>query len=892
MLQRFEARYVSVFARLDELLQVAAPTAANITQLRNNFPQNQAALGYFFARAQVGWVTQLAEGGFFSSPPDPVVDDEEGTAELPFWPQSRFLVRVGPAAAAESVDAARMIPETDNSRVNSDLVELALQVPAGQSVRLLPRVIASLGSRFGVLLPDRIGRLCHHLADGGLPEAAMELAEALLTRVPDGTGSRAAADTWSYAEILREDMPSVTRAAGFPALALLARVLDQAITAQTPARLAELRQDLSVSWIPVLDGYPAGTDTDPATALVIAVRDAATQLLDGRHASIDNVVAELESYDWPVFRRLSLVLLGSHGHDATDLVGAHLTDPATIRNFNLDREFLALAPRYCASISRDDQQRLLDLIWQGPEVDQWARRHQETYGEPPSAATIWQRVSRWQRDRLAAVEAILTPEWRTRYQELVTEFGEADPAARSPMAVRDISFTGPVTAGELVAAPIGEVVHLLTTWEPTADLLGPSRFSLASALGDAVQQDAARRSAEAEAFTGLPAIYVAAVLSGLLRALRGGTVLDWAATLQLCAWADEQAVAELADTADVTRREWRDSRLNALWLFEAGFQSADTEPPITAKHQAWTIIESAAHDPDPQAPDEADWYASGQSPSEVAISHARPQALITAVAYALWVRRHDPDADLVRFWELLDRHLDPQRQREPSSAARWVYGAYFPQLTRLDRPWAIDHQAQIFPVSLAARDLWETAWDAYITYAPTGPDVFEILDDSYELAVSRLDDTTTERRALARAYHLGRHLLTLYWIGQLTLHSHDEILRRFYQNVPVPVRVDLMRSLGRSILGTDTLDAAVAGRLIEFWEARIQAVTNGADPRELAGFGDWFAAGKLGDEWELQQLLEALHLVSRERVTLTSGFGRRTMVYAVDCEGGGSAARP
>ena len=36
----------------------------------------------------------------------------------------------------------------------------------------------------------------------------------------------------------------------------------------------------------------------------------------------------------------------------------------------------------------------------------------------------------------------------------------------------------------------------------------------------------------------------------------------------------------------------------------------------------------------------------------------------------------------------------------------------------------------------------------------------------------------------------------------------------------------------------------------------------------------------------------ALHgvLVSRERAILTSGYGSRTMVHGIDCEGGGSAA--
>ena len=867
LLQRFEARYMSVFSRLDELLRVTGPAAAHVTQLRNNFPQNQAALGYFFARADAAWVTPLAEGGYFSSPPEPVLHDEEGTVELPFWPQSRFLVRVASSAAAGAVDAALMITATDNSRVTSDLAELCVQVPADQSVRLLPRIIASLSSRFGVLIPERIGRLCRHLADDGQSGAAMELAEVLLGTVPDYTGSRGAADSWSYAEILREDMPAVTRTAGLPALALLARNLDQAITARTPTGLPELRQDLSVTWMPALGGRPAGSETDPATALVTAVRDAATQLLDAGDAAVGDVVAELESHDWPVFRRLALFVLCSDGHGAADLIGAHMTDPAAIRDFNLNREFLALARRYCGSISQDDQQGLLALIGQGPEIDEWARRYEKSFGEPPTVAVIRDRVSRWQRDRLAAVQAILSPDWQVRYQGLVEEFGEApDPASAPPMAVRDISFTGPVTAGELMAAPIGDVIDLLRTWEPPPNQLGPSRFSVASALGDAVQQDAARWSAEADAFIGLPAVYVAAVISGLWRAARGGTVLDWDAAVRLCAWADEQAVAELAAATGLSGAQWRDARLNTLRLLEAGFRSSDSEAPITGQDQAWTIIKNAALDPDPLPQDEARWYESGQGPGDVAINHTRPQALITAVACALWARRNEADADLAQFREILDHHLDPQR--EPSLAVRWVsvrwvYGAYFPQLAWLDRSWTVEHAAAVFPADPAESRLWAAAWDAYITYAPVAADAWGILDDRYQMAVERLDPGATERPELARAYHLGRHLLTRYWSGQLTLDSHDQMLRRFYLNAPVPVRVDLMRFLGRSIRDTDPLDAAVAERLIDFWEARLQAVQDGADPSELPEFGDWFASGKLGDEWELQQLLPALRLAGR-----------------------------
>ena len=45
-----------------------------------------------------------------------------------------------------------------------------------------------------------------------------------------------------------------------------------------------------------------------------------------------------------------------------------------------------------------------------------------------------------------------------------------------------------------------------------------------------------------------------------------------------------------------------------------------------------------------------------------------------------------------------------------------------------------------------------------------------------------------------------------------------------------------------------------------------------------------FQDGKLPGGWQV-------HLVCRERGILTSGYGSRTMAYAVDCECGGSAAR-
>ena len=316
--------------------------------------------------------------------------------------------------------------------------------------------------------------------------------------------------------------------------------------------------------------------------------------------------------------------------------------------------------------------------------------------------------------------------------------------------------------GELTALSADDLVNLLQTWEPSGDFLGPSRFSLASELGDTIRQDAARRSAEADAFIGLPAVYVSALISGLWRAVRDGAVLDWDPVLRLSVWADAQAAAELAGAADQDSAEWRDTRLNTLRLLEAGLRQGATEAPGSAREPAWTIIESAAADPDPSPEAEASAYEGGQGPGELALNHVRPQALVTAIAFALWARRSDPEIDLSRFHDLIGRRLDPPH--EPAQAVRWVYGASVAQLAHLDHQWTAAHATAAVPENPAERHLWEAAWDAYLTYAPVIPEVCAILADQYQTAADRLQPDATGQGSEARALRLGRHLLTRYWL--------------------------------------------------------------------------------------------------------------------------------
>ena len=495
VLKRFEDRYANVFNRLDELLKVQQPGRGHAGQLRDGFPQNHVTLRYFFERATPEWLVPLRDAEFFSSPPEPVPHDDTGRLEVPPWPQSLYLLRVASDRPSEVLETAVAIPATSNVLVNANLAELALRFPAGEAARLLPRVIGSLDARFGVLDPVGVGRLCRHLAAGGRPADALVLTEALLTRLPGSRGSRAVMDTWSFAEVLRTSVPAVARACGMPAVSLLARVLDETVTAQTPASLREARRDTSGWWRPSIEGQPPGTDTDPASALVSALRDAAAEAMSAG-ADLAAVIAEIESHDWPVFRRLALFLLSQHDGDGA-LVGARLADAAAIQDPALDREYLLLARRRCTAVDGRDRERLLALIDRGPQAPR--RRSLEQNGTPPSAAETRARVARWQRDRLAAIEPVLPPERLAQYRGLVTEFGAAPEQPAALPAVRDIAVGSPVPAGDLAASSTEDLVKLLATWEP------PRGKYRSSACGGRSRANAANHTRSAGSYRTRPA---------------------------------------------------------------------------------------------------------------------------------------------------------------------------------------------------------------------------------------------------------------------------------------------------------------------------------------------------------------------------------------------------
>ncbi|WP_158632357.1 hypothetical protein [Micromonospora sp. Llam0] len=232
-------------------------------------------------------------------------------------------------------------------------------------------------------------------------------------------------------------------------------------------------------------------------------------------------------------------------------------------------------------------------------------------------------------------------------------------------------------------------------------------------------------------------------------------------------------------------------------------------------------------------------------------------AVRAAIAYALCAKRADPEVDVSSAMAIVDRHLDIHVER--SLAVRATYGILIPELLMLDSAWTAQHLDAIFPTDTDQAAYWRAAWAALVERQWQTADTWTLLNSVFGRAIDDLDPTATDQYAVARATNLGHHLLRRYWFGTLTLTDQDQLLQRFYRNVPADVAAQLTRSVGMNLPKDEPLETALSGRLKALWKYRIDSVDlAGSDPRELADFDRWFVSGAFDDTWSLQQLLAVL----------------------------------
>ena len=844
---------------------------------------------YFFENLQSPeWIRPLAKKKFFSSPPPPIRDEDESTITFTVWPESRYLFRMARLDPEAVVETVLRIPETENTRVHDDLVDIALALPGALAARLVPQAKGWIRTPFGVVLPQKLGALVAKLVEEGEKTAALDLAGTLLevfpdpkpVLVPEPIGH---VDAWHYERILRKNIAVLVAIVGLPALELLADLLAEALRLSQKEPDADDFEDYSFVWRPAIEhgrGFSRGV-SDPLTSAVV---DAALHLVTNDQASVADVVLALEKRKWTLFHRIALHVLRLFADRAPDLVLEKLQLPSQYDHSGTAREFWSLAGSHFKVLSGDDKKEILSWIDAGPNLEAYARRWQEFTGQPIAEKDAVEYGKRWRRDRFAVLKDGLSEERSQQYETLVAELGPSN-AITEARGVTGSGFAqlGPKNVADLREMSIEEIVTYLKSWQPrpSPDPFGAENIAdLAGNLGVAVATHPGRFSSAAQEFKDTDPTYVREFLQALREPAKKAGALDWKEVLALCQWAMSQPRIIPGRTGGLFDRDpgWTWTRGAIVRLLAAGFES-DTLA-IELRPQAWAILRELTEDPDPTPEDEAKCLGQPNSdPHSLSINTIRGEAMHALVQYALWVRRGFEKApnrevlvargfeDMPEVREVLERHLDPAI--DPSLTTRSVYGRWLPWLHFLDRRWVAQNLAAIFPEDENLRTLHDCAWTTYIVMCDLYNDVYRVLEAQYLRATERIETYTVGQSHLGNPdVHLGQHLLTLYWRGMIPAASEPGPLRQFYANAPDKLRANVTGFIGRTLKNdTDEIPADIIQTLQTLWETRVEAARQaGKDvsfQKELTEFGWWFVSNKSSDEWSVAQLLEVLKITKK-----------------------------
>jgi hypothetical protein len=880
---------------------------------------------YFFAHlTSPDWLDPLCERGFFREPEKPI--REGNGVRYPVWPESAYLARVAKKAPEKVLEIALQIPETDNIQVHDDLARAALSMPPAMAATWVSREVEWLEKQQRVfwLLPDELGKLITHLAEGSELKAAFALARLLLKpRAPEKKPEDEKGIYWpgnpillvepyEYSELLRLRVPDLAKVDPLETLNMLFDHLEAAIriylrqdedTLHPPA-------DYSYLWRPAIEEHEQNAHGDPydiKSLLTVTVRDLAEQFVEQGSLTLPQLLKLLEARGWDVFRRIALHLLRRFAHlkEAKPLIVERLLSAEHLQDIGEHHEYGLLLRDQFHELGDTDQVKVLEIIDTGFDAEAYTRGFESVHGRVPTEEDVAEARDYWLRRRWSLIADDLPPMWKERYEAIVAARG----ATEHPEFLSRITFgwAGPTSAKsqeELSSMTIADLANYLGEWQPSGGFGAPSREGLS---GDIVTQVRARPgefAREADHFIGLDATYVRAVFDGLAQVAKEKLAFEWAAVLRLARWVVEQpreipgrSEHHLDDEADPN---WGWARKAVARLLGIGFESQTTPFPAELRALAWEILRPITDDPEPTPDYEARYGGSNMDPLTLSINTTRGEAMHAVPQYCLWIRRlletaSDAEERLTRGFdempearEVLDAHLDPAR--DPSMAIRAVYGQWLPWLALLDEVWTRNNLGKLFPEEPDLLALREATWDTYVVVNQAYTNLLGLLSDQYAWAMDRFGSESRIKSHLGDPdTAMARHLMVYYWQGSLDLDDADGILAKFYTRAPDSVRGDAIDFIGRSLAQTPNTPQKVADRLRHLWENRLAAASE-MDREEMAAFGWWFISGAFDDEWLTTNLREALrkaekvepaHKVAERLAQIASSYP----LIAVECLG-------
>jgi hypothetical protein len=828
------------------------------------------------------WLEPLAGRGFFKEPPAPQEVDEQHV-RLPFWPESRYLVRMAaiPEAQQTVTRLVSAIPKSSNSRVYDDVVDVALALPAQYAARLLDQIAAGLQLPIKLTLEFRLGDLIKLLAVGGQPDAALRLTRLALALSSDPRPERQDREKrllslepqplirdWSYASVIETSLKSLVEAAGFGAVRLFVDLLDEAI--RLSRRKSTEPDDEDYLYITCPDIEHASDRDNTPVLLIVAVRNATVQLIATDSGHFAAVMDIIDSKNWATFRRIKLHLCAVFPELGLPRAEAMLTDPGILLRGSLQHEVVVLLKKSFSRFSDEPQKRILSIMDTGLSDDAH-RRWLEFLEQPVTDENINRLRDMGRRDRFAILQGQLPLEYQQKLEMLIAALG--DPRALGEPTIRSFGAVGaqsPKSDTEMAAMSVHEIFEFASSWKPGTDIFQPTAEGFAKALEARVSKDPASFLAHTKRFEALDPTYVRALFSGIQNALKAKLILDWRPVLELALWVVQQP-REIPDRKGglmVTDPDWGWTRNGILDLLNTGFDLSLPGHLSYGLHElVWSVLQPLTEDPFPSTDDEG---GKKFDPGSLSINSTRGRAMHAALEYARWRRlltdadRKAADKPLLSFSDMpevrdvLEKHLDVAS--EPTLTIRSVYGHHLNLIAALDFEWLSGNLHKIFPSDDSLR--FDAAWGDYITTNEPSAPLLPVLVPFIERALEHFGREPISQRHRDPASALAEHLMVYYWQGRINVDTPASLLRKFYERAPDDARARAIWYVGVSVPRWTDAPSEAYARLQNLFAERLAAAKRSSSPaafqKELKNFGYWFISEKFDERWSMDMLVASL----------------------------------
>jgi hypothetical protein len=840
----------------------------NLARLLEKVRARADTYAYFFDNIDsAAWIAPLRAQGFFSDPVE-VEHLEGGYVRFPLWPESRTLARLAASDQVEVIETILACSDTDNPRVHDDFLDAALQMSPERAARLVPLIKTWLKKPFKLLVPRKAGELLTVLAEAGLQDAAIALAQDLfaLSKVERFEGFsefHPSYDDWDYQEVLKENAPAFVRGVGIPGLQTLIDSLSEVLRSEDE-RFGGQPHDASYIWRPSIADHEQNSDREPRSFLVSSIRDGSHDLIETERSSVQEVVALFEAQGWHLFDRVAMEIATTFAVQAPSESVRLLLRRDLLDSYEVSHEYIRLIE--AALPLADDQSRSLWFSWvlEGPDVERFSAKFRARNSRDPTADELNEWADTWRWNRIAfAPEQALDAEVRPMRESLASRF---DAPSSMPFAVYSSFGTKrPMSEEEASAKTTAELAAYAEGIPSAENRFESQEEGFGMVLADQARERPADASSELARFKSLRPVYMRSIVSGLREAANAQSPdINWSSVLEIAEWVLEQP-RELEDGSGGSYSDldpgwvWTISTLADL--LEEGLQHRLI--PLRVREQLWSVLTLLSGEPEDEV--------SSDDPATDSLNTIRGKTMHAVILYADWLYEQDQSEERVRDFghnspevaEVLDAALDPQMQ--PSRSARAALGMRAAFLMKLDPTWLRTRAPRLFSTSADGSfdEIGLAAWNSYVRYSRIFLDLTEALRPQYEVAVASLVPAN-ERPPTEAERSLAEHLMVMYWHGQLGSGPFDNpFLVRFWERANKPLRKRALEYVGHNLwnAGND-VDDDVRDRLMKLWEEYVDSVTGDrrTDVAELTSFGWWTRSTVFDPSWQLDQVITVLEL--------------------------------